>query len=253
MRKPLVAGNWKMNGNLSSAVELASALKDSSLPSLVSTCDIVLFPPALYLTMVVSIINDANFSWGVQNVHFEKVGAYTGENSPAMAKDLLCAYTLVGHSERRTLFGETDNDTIQKVQALLSVNVIPVLCVGETLEERDAGQTLARVEQQIRIVLDALPDPDNLNIVIAYEPVWAIGTGRTATPDQAEEVHTSIRDILRGYSQLLSDKTRILYGGSVNMQNAAILFAQPNIDGFLAGGASLKAAEFIGICETVRQ
>lgn len=251
MRKPLVAGNWKMNGAYQANQILLESLVSGVEKRENNRVEVAVFPPALYISQVANALKESGISWGLQNIFFENSGAYTGENSPGMAKDMQCAYALVGHSERRSLFNETDEQVAKKVAALISTGIIPVLCMGETLEQREAGKTLSVVEQQIRAVLDTLPDVAALDIVIAYEPVWAIGTGRTATPEQAQEVHSFIRSLLKDYNDVLSEKTRILYGGSVNGKNAQAIFSQADIDGGLVGGASLKAAEFITICEAV--
>ena len=251
MRKPLVAGNWKMNGTQQTNQVLLEALVSGVSKAANGTGEVAVFPPAVYLSQVANTLEGSGISWGLQNIFFENGGAYTGENSPVAAKDMQCVYTLVGHSERRSLFGETDEQIVKKVAALISVGIVPVLCVGETLEQRESGNTLPVIEQQVRTVLDTLTNVATLNIVIAYEPVWAIGTGRTATPEQAQEVHSFIRRLLKSYSDDLSEKTRLLYGGSVNDKNARDIFSQNDIDGGLVGGASLKPAEFITICEAV--
>jgi len=250
MRKPLVAGNWKMNGTLESNAELLSSLMQGVSQSPDLACDIAIFPPAVYLYQVAKALYNSTIKWGLQNVNDADQGAFTGEHSSLMAKDMECDYTLVGHSERRILFNETSEQIAKKVEALIKAGIVPVLCVGETLNERDAGKTLTIIERQVKAVFDVVKI-NNTDIVIAYEPVWAIGTGRIASPEQAQVVHSFIRSLLIGYNTALSEKTRILYGGSVKADNAQEIFAQPDVDGGLVGGASLKAAEFIMICKAI--
>ncbi|MGY0216922.1 triose-phosphate isomerase [Endozoicomonadaceae bacterium StTr2] len=242
MRRPLVAGNWKMNGSCEQNAALVDGLTSGDRGQ---QAEMAVFPPSVYVANVAEMLADSGIAWGLQNCAEQEKGAFTGEASAVMAKDLGCKYVLVGHSERRTLFGETDEVVATKVQRLVEQGIVPVLCVGETLEEREAGTTIERVGAQVKAVLDQF-DPAG-EIVIAYEPVWAIGTGLTATPEQAQEVHAAIRDMLVGYSADLAAKTRILYGGSVNAGTAAELFAKEDIDGGLVGGASLKAEEFLKI------
>ena len=251
MRKPLIAGNWKMNGSLKSNQALLEHVTAELKNGADQSCDIVIFPPSVYLFPVINILSGMKATWGLQNVFFEHSGAYTGEISSVMAKDLQCSHVLVGHSERRTLFNETDMDIAKKVAALMSASIIPVLCVGETLEERDAGKTLTVIKHQVCSVLNTVSNLTPHSVVIAYEPCWAIGTGRTATPEQAQEVHGFIRGLLSSYNVELAEQTRILYGGSVKGDNAHAIFSQADIDGGLIGGASLKADEFITICKAI--
>ncbi|MCV6589151.1 MAG: triose-phosphate isomerase [Marinobacterium sp.] len=250
MRKSLVAGNWKMNGNKSSINSLMDGLVNglNSNVEAMGSVDVLVCPPAVYLQQVADKVSTSSIKVGVQNVSEYESGAYTGELSLAMLADFNCDYVIVGHSERRSLFGETDAQVAEKCQAALEAGVIPVLCVGETLEQRDSGQALAVVEAQIDAVLKCCGIASFSKLVVAYEPVWAIGTGRTATPEQAQEVHGAIRAVLAAADAEVSASVRILYGGSVNAVNAAELFSQPDIDGGLVGGASLKVDDFLAIC-----
>ncbi len=250
MRKPLVAGNWKMNGSFEANEILLNAIL-SGMDTTRLACDIAIFPPAVYLTQVSELLKDSDIDWGLQNVFYENNGAYTGENSVTMAADSGCRYTLVGHSERRTIFGETDKQIAKKVEALQVNDIIPILCIGESFQEREQGKTFTVIENQIRTVFNEMDKSHTSDIIVAYEPVWAIGTGRTASPEQAQEVHSFIRVLLKDYSEVLSNQTRILYGGSVNGDNAKAIFSQADIDGGLVGGASLKPTEFLKICNAV--
>ncbi len=244
LKKRFVAGNWKMNGSLAKNRELLNALiemvKDAD-------SDIVVFPPAIYVQQVASIVEGTNIKVGIQNVSAEPKGAFTGEISIPMAQDFGCDYILIGHSERRTLFGETDADVAKKMQAVVAAGLVPVICVGETLEERESGQTNAVIEMQLVSVIDAIGISAFENAVIAYEPVWAIGTGKTATPEEADQVHDFIHCTLKKYSDNISDLVRVVYGGSVNASNVDTLFEKKNIDGALVGGASLEAEGFMKI------
>ena len=243
-RTPIVAANWKMNKSPSEAraftIELRVRLKD------LRDREVVVFPPATALPAVADELRGSTVAFGGQNVHWEESGAFTGEIAPRFLVDLGCSHVLVGHSERRQLFGETDDDCRRKVRAALDAGLIPVFCCGEKLEEREDELTFATIERQLSIGLRGLTEKDEL--IIAYEPVWAIGTGRTATPEQAQEVHRWIRSwLLRRISVAMADRTRILYGGSVKPDNIGALMAQPNIDGVLVGGASLELASFTGL------
>jgi len=244
-RKKIIAGNWKMNKTLSDAENLASAIKLD-----LADCrevDVVLCPPFTALKTVGEVIADTHIKLGAQNMHWETSGAFTGEISPAMLRDLFCRYVIIGHSERRSIFGETDAMINRKLRAALAANLTPILCVGETLQERDSGKAVDVVRQQLTADLDGLKD-EAKSIVIAYEPVWAIGTGRTATPEQAQEMHAHIRGVI---SELAGEEAasavRIQYGGSVKPSNAAEIFRQPDVDGGLIGGASLEARSFVEI------
>lgn len=244
MRQPLVAGNWKMNGSSQSIRDLI----DGILSGLETKAEVLVFPPSIYVQQVRDLVASSAIKFGVQNTSDKSSGAFTGETSPLMAKDMGCEYVLIGHSERRSIFGETNADVAAKFCALVDAGLVPVLCVGETLAEREANETMTVVAKQINTVLEAAGKDRLANYVIAYEPVWAIGTGLTATPEQAQEVHAEIRQLLASHDQDMADKTRVLYGGSMNAGNAAQLMAQPDVDGGLIGGASLVAADFKVIC-----
>ncbi|NLG40080.1 MAG: triose-phosphate isomerase [Chloroflexi bacterium] len=245
-RKPMVAGNWKMNKTLGEAAELLEALKPELMG--IETVDLVVCTPYIDLPLANEILDGSNIKVGAQNLHWEASGAYTGEVSAPMLKDL-CEYVIIGHSERRAMFGETDETVNKKVVAALGSGLLPIVCVGETLEENEAGQTEAVVDRMVREGLKGLTAEEAAKIVIAYEPVWAIGTGKTATPEQANDVHKNVvRPILREmFGKEVGNGMRILYGGSVKPGNAAELFGQSDIDGGLIGGASLKSADFVGI------
>lgn len=244
MRRTLVAGNWKMNTSLKEADNLLSGLLDAGELD----CDLAVFPPFPYLLTVAEKVKGSNILFGAQNCSDQDAGAYTGEVSVSMVKDTGAGMVLVGHSERRSLYGETDQLVLAKTQKILTAGLTAVVCVGETLAERQASHAEQVVEQQLALLLEQLSESDWQNIVIAYEPVWAIGTGETATPEQAQEIHAYIRSLLAKASQKVAQETRVLYGGSVKAANAAELFSQPDIDGGLVGGASLDAAEFTAIC-----
>ncbi len=246
MRTPLVAGNWKMNGTR----ETIAALLDGILAGIgdVKAAEVAVCPPYPYLAEVGQRLAGSPVAWGAQNASQEEKGAFTGEVSVTMLKDFDCRYVIVGHSERRTLYGETDEVVAAKFARVRDAGMAPILCVGETLEEREAGVTEQVVERQLKAVVDKVGAAAIADGVIAYEPVWAIGTGRTATPEQAQEVHAFIRGLLAGHDGAVAEGVRILYGGSVKGANAAELFAKPDIDGGLIGGASLVADEFLTIC-----
>jgi triosephosphate isomerase len=249
-RRKIVAGNWKMNLDRTQARDLTVAVAARRREA--AAVDLVLCPPALYVETVGTALAAAksDVGLGAQNVHEKSSGAFTGEVSPPMLVDLCCRYVILGHSERRTLFGETDALVNAKTKAALAAGLTPIVCVGETLEEREAGRTAAVVTSQIQGSLAGLSAADLETIVVAYEPVWAIGTGKVATPAQAQEVHALIRSLLAGLaSPAVAAKVRIQYGGSVKPDNAADLAAQPDIDGALVGGASLKADDFLGIAK----
>jgi triosephosphate isomerase (TIM) len=250
MRQPLVAGNWKMNGNRESAVRLANAVAQGTEAG--SAAEVLLCPPFVYLADLARALKDSGLSLGAQDLCAEENGAYTGEVSGAMLKDFDCRYVIVGHSERRALFGEDDALVARKFMAAQKAGLTPILCVGETLAEREAGATSAVVTRQLKAVLDAAGIAAFAKGVVAYEPVWAIGTGRTAKSDQAQEVHALIRGILAGQDAKIAADVRLLYGGSVKAANAAELFRMPDIDGGLVGGASLDAGEFLSICAAAR-
>ena len=250
MRKPFVAGNWKENTDSRSSVELAKAVVAGSVGLAREKVTVAVMPPFVYLSSVVQAVSSSGVAVGAQDVYFEPKGAFTGEISPAMLKDVGCTHVLCGHSERRHVLGESDELVGKKVTAAISGGLLPILCVGELLDERDAGQTEAVVARHMKTGLAGLSREKMSAVTIAYEPVWAIGTGRTATPQQAQEVHAFIRNLLaRMYDADLARETRILYGGSVKADNARELMAQEDVDGLLVGGASLKADEFVRIIQ----
>lgn len=243
-RKTLVAGNWKMNKLVAEARKLAIDIKNRTV-NLADDVEIVLCPPFTALLAVSEVIGESPIGLGAQNCHWETSGAYTGEVSPLMLREVGCRYVIVGHSERRNLFGETDDMVCKKAKALLNAGLSPIVCVGERLEEREAGITKDVVRAQVLGSLRGFDSQAMLKTVIAYEPVWAIGTGRTATPEQAQEVHEFIRDLLTDiYGLDVASKIRILYGGSVKTSNIEDLVSKDDVDGALVGGASLDANEF---------
>lgn len=246
MRTPFLAGNWKM---YKTSAESASFVKEFlPMVSGVRGVEIVLAPPFPSLPLVASLTAGSNVGVASQNVHFAAEGAYTGEVSPSMVKSAGAGYAIVGHSERRQYFAETDEYVGRKVKAALDAGIVPILCIGETLEERETGKTFETTGRQLRAGLSGIDFAQGAKVVVAYEPVWAIGTGRTATPAQAQEVHAYLRGVLAElWGRGAADSIRILYGGSVKPENIADLMAQPDIDGALVGGASLKAASFAGI------
>lgn len=249
-RKKIVAGNWKMNLDRAKAKELAAAV--AARRGEAAAVDLVLCPPAVYVETVGTTLTAAksDVGLGAQNMLDKASGAYTGEVAPPMLVDLGCGYVILGHSERRTLFGETDAAVNMKTKAALAAGLVPIVCVGETLEEREAGKTAAVVTGQVQGSLAGLSAADLEKVVVAYEPVWAIGTGKVATPEQAQEVHALIRRLLATLSSPeIAARVRIQYGGSVKPDNAANLACQPDIDGALVGGASLKAEDFLGIAK----
>ena len=245
MRKPILAANWKMHKTIGEAVALAKAF--APLVADVTGAEIVIAPPFPALAAVGAALRGTRVLLAAQNVHPEQQGAFTGEVSPPMLVELGCAYAIVGHSERRQIFGESSAFVAKKAAALLAHGVRPIVCVGETLDEREAKRTFAVLEEQLRDSLAELAIEEAADVVIAYEPVWAIGTGRTATPAIAQEVHAMIRGWLQTRFGTAGDAIRIQYGGSVKPDNVAELMAEPDIDGALVGGASLEAASFAGI------
>jgi triosephosphate isomerase len=245
MRQPLVAGNWKMNGSLDSVTSLIAGIK-AGLGS-VTTAEMAVCPPYVYRPGVAGLIGDAAISLGAQDVSDQESGAYTGEVAPGMLTDVGCKYAIVGHSERRSIYGESDEFTASKFAAARKAGLVPILCVGELLEEREQGITEDVVARQLDAVINLEGVAALADAVIAYEPVWAIGTGKTATPQQAQDVHAFIRGKLAALDSSVADKVRILYGGSMNAGNAAELLAMADIDGGLIGGASLKPADFLAI------
>ncbi len=248
-RKFLIAGNWKMNLNSKEGTELAKNI--ASMIGQQTDVSVCLCPPATSLQVVAEVVNNSNIFVGAQNMHFERSGAYTGEISAEMLRHLFCKFVIIGHSERREYFGETDATVNKKVLAALSATLSPILCVGETLKQREAGDEKVVIKNQLEHALKGITSENYDGLVIAYEPIWAIGTGKTATPEMAEEMHAEIRCTLAGIIDKDSaEKVRILYGGSMKPDNAEALLAQPNIDGGLIGGASLKAVSFSKIVDS---
>ena len=244
MRRKIVAGNWKLQGSRAFTAELVGGLARAGVPAGVL---MVVVPPAPYLGQAVELASAAGIAVGAQDVSAHAKGAYTGEVSAAMLADVGASHVLVGHSERRQYHGETSAQVAAKFQAALAAGLVPVLCVGETLEEREAGQAEAVIAGQLQPVIDLVGAAGLGAGVVAYEPVWAIGTGRTASPEQAQAVHAFIRGVVAAADATIADSLSILYGGSVKPDNAAELFAQPDVDGGLVGGASLVAADFLAI------
>ncbi len=245
MRKPFVAGNWKMHGNLASNLGLFDAVRSGAGAG---KADMALCVPYPYLAQARSVLGGSTVAWGAQDVSEHASGAFTGEVSASMLVDFGCTYVIVGHSERRSFYGDTDAVVAAKFGAALKSGLTPILCVGETLAEREADITASVVTRQLNAVLAAYGAAALARAVVAYEPVWAIGTGRTASPQQAQEVHALIRACIAQADAGVAPGVRILYGGSVKPSNAQELFGQPDIDGGLIGGASLVAADFLAIC-----
>ena len=248
MRKGLVAANWKMNGLRQRNATLIHVLKAGLESS--PNVEVLVCPPAVYLEQVGAELDGSLVMLGAQNLHPQQSGAFTGELSAEMLKDIGCRHVIIGHSERRQLFGEENSFIAEKFTAAQRSGLIPILCIGETQEQHEAGETEAVVLEQLEAVLAHAGIEAFNNAVIAYEPVWASGTGLTATPEQAQEVHALIRGKLAGANTAVAESTRILYGGSVKDSNAAELFAKPDIDGGLVGGASLDAEDFLRICNS---
>src|SRR6267154_1256982 len=246
MRRHMVAGNWKMHGSRAANQALLAELEMSLKPEW--PVDIVVFPPYVYLSDAVRMLEDGRIAVGAQDVCAESGGAFTGQVCAAMLKDVGCSYAIVGHSERRRWYHEDDALVARKFAAALGADLVPVLCVGETLEEREARQTEAVIGRQVDAVIAMHGVGGFADAVLAYEPVWAIGTGRTASPEQAQAVHAFLRSRIAAHDAKMADRLRILYGGSVKAGNAAELFAMPDVDGGLVGGASLSADEFRQIC-----
>ena len=245
MRTPLIAGNWKMNTNRAEAVALAKGIADGAQAG---GADVLVCPPFVYLDAVANAVKGTSVNVGGQDVYFEAGGAFTGETSTAMLSDVGCKFVILGHSERRNVIGETDELINKKVHTALAAGLIPVVCVGELLEQRESGQTAEVVKTQFTGSLAGLDEAQMRQTVIAYEPVWAIGTGKTASPEQAQEVHADLRKLVENqYNSGTAEVVRILYGGSVKPANAAELMGQADIDGALVGGASLKADSFLEI------
>ncbi|WP_375745870.1 triose-phosphate isomerase [Corallococcus interemptor] len=246
-RRKIVAGNWKMNKTVPEALALVRELR-GAVAALGDKVEVAIAPPFVALQPLHVALEGAPLQLAAQNCHWESSGAFTGEISAPMLAELGCAYVIVGHSERRQFFGETDATVNKRAKAVKAAGMTPIVCVGETLAERESNQTLTVVERQVRGALEGFSGADVATFVLAYEPVWAIGTGRTATTAQAQEVHAAIRGLLaRMYDEGTAERVRIQYGGSVKPDNAAELLGQPDVDGALVGGASLKAADFVAI------
>ncbi|NQU95168.1 MAG: triose-phosphate isomerase [Candidatus Omnitrophica bacterium] len=252
MRKPIIAGNWKMHKTVEEAIVLANAIKRDVFD--IEDVEIVLCPPFTSLGDVKDVILETNISLGAQNMHWEAEGAKTGEISSKMLKQIGCKYVIIGHSERRAYFGETNQTVNNKVGAALKEGLFPIMCVGEKLEERESGKAFDIISGHIEGGLVNIGPEEILNLVIAYEPVWAIGTGKNATPDQAQEVHKFIRGLLaKKYGKDTSEKIRIQYGGSVKPSNIESLIGEKDIDGALVGGASLKSESFVELVKKSSQ
>jgi triosephosphate isomerase len=247
MRTPLVAGNWKMNGSRESVKELINGVVKGAKS--LNNVNIAVCPPTIYIADVAAIANGSNISVGSQDICTELKGAFTGETSIEMIKDFSCQYAIVGHSERRTLYGESDQIVAEKFMVVKNSGIIPIFCIGETLEERELNITEEVCARQIDAVFSIAGDDAFTNSVIAYEPVWAIGTGKTASPEQAQAVHAFIRQHIAKRNADIAKKVQILYGGSMNPANAKELIGQTDIDGVLIGGASLKINDFLAVCQ----
>jgi triosephosphate isomerase (TIM) len=246
-RRCFIAGNWKMNKSVSESLALVRELR-AAVSMVRDRVEVAIAPPFTALHPVGKALEDSNIQLAAQNCHAAESGAFTGEIAAPMLKELGCSYVILGHSERRQLFGETDAGVNRKTSAVLKAGMLPIVCVGETLEEREGGKTLSVVETQVKGCLNGFSATDGAKFVIAYEPVWAIGTGKTATSRQAQEVHAHIRSLLTGlWGADTAQQVRIQYGGSVKADNAAELLSMPDIDGALVGGASLKVADFAAI------
>ena len=245
MRDFLVAGNWKMNGSSDANAELTDSILAGMPRS--DSVKLLICPPYPYLAELAQKLAGSDLSLGAQNVSQHESGAYTGEVSPGMLRDIACEYVIVGHSERRAMMGDTSDIVAAKFVAALSVGLTPILCVGETLQERESNRTEAVIDEQLNAVLDSAGVESFSSAVIAYEPVWAIGTGRTASPEQAQDVHRHLRAAMSSRSAEIASSIQILYGGSVKGENAAGLLTMPDIDGGLVGGASLKSDDFLAI------
>jgi triosephosphate isomerase len=252
MRKPFVAGNWKMNTDSHTSISLVESIVSGSLETAGQSVSVAVCPPFVYLQAVAKALSASSIAVGAQDVYYEQKGAFTGEISASMLKDIGCTYVLCGHSERRHVIGETDELINKKVTAAIGGGLLPILCIGELLAEREASQTNEVVTRQIKNGLAGLSAEKISAVTIAYEPVWAIGTGLTATPEQAQEVHDFVRKRLADmYDAQLVKEIRILYGGSAKPGNAGDLMAQRDVDGLLVGGASLQADDFIAIIQAV--
>ena len=247
MRQKIVAGNWKMNASKSQVNALVGQLV-FGLKNNHHQAKVVICPPMPYLSQAETLVKDSSVKLGVQNINANDSGAFTGEISLVMAKEFSVQYAIVGHSERRELYGETDLEIVEKIKATIASGITPIFCVGETLAQREGGQTHNVISTQVNAVIDNLGINAFKNMVVAYEPIWAIGTGVTATPNQAQDIHHFIRNLLTQQNADIAQMVSILYGGSVNGANALELFACEDIDGGLVGGASLKSEDFLTIC-----
>ncbi len=248
MRRFCIAGNWKMNTTITEGEQLATALLQR-VGTLADSVDVVVCPPFIHLTSARAILEGSSLKLGAQNMHFEEKGAYTGEVSPVMLSGL-CSHVIIGHSERRQYFAETDSTVNQKVKSAQARGLIPIVCVGESLEIRQQGGFLKHIESQVKAAFDGVSPSDDQKVLVAYEPIWAIGTGLAATEDQAQEVIGSIRETLQGlFGETIAESIQILYGGSTNAENIGGLLAQKDIDGALVGGASLKADAFVSMVQ----
>ncbi len=248
IEKPFIAGNWKMHKTVPEAIELVKKLAEVS--GELEKAQLVVIPPFTALTEVIKALEGSTIQTGAQNLYWEAQGAFTGEVSGPMLKDGGCTYVVIGHSERRQFFGETNETVNKKIKAALEQELIPIMCIGESLEEREAGHTMVKIKTQITKGLEGLGTEDIKKVIIAYEPIWAIGTGRTATPDQAQEVHSFIRETLsEKHGNDVASYAIILYGGSVKPENTFSLLSEKDINGALVGGASLKADSFVGIAK----
>ncbi len=251
MRNIVIAGNWKMNKNLNESAELIAGIK-KELDAKSENVKVIVCPPFTSLDTAVELVKGTEIKVGAQNMYFEDSGAFTGEISADMLKSVGCEFVILGHSERRAIFNEDDETINKKIKKALNDGLKPIFCVGETLDEREKNITNKIVERQVKEGLKEITEDELKNIIIAYEPVWAIGTGKTATPGQAQEVHSFIRNLIRDlYSENAAEEVVIQYGGSVKPDNAKELLSQPDIDGALVGGASLKADSFVGIIKAV--
>jgi len=247
MRTSLVAGNWKMNGSRESVKELINGVVEGAKS--LTGVEVVVCPPAIYIADVTAVTSGSSVEVGSQDNCTALKGAFTGETSIEMVKDFACKYAIIGHSERRSMYGETDEIVAEKFTTVKNAGIIPIFCIGETLEERESGVTEEVCARQIDAVFAAQGDDAFADAVIAYEPVWAIGTGKTASPEQAQAVHAFIRQHLAKHNADVAEKIQILYGGSMNPANAKDLIGQADIDGGLIGGASLKADDFMAVCQ----
>ena len=252
MRRSLIAGNWKMNGSVAMTDGLLTGLKKGIVQS-IPDVDIVVCPPFLYIPLAVQMLVGSTIRVGAQNLDIHGSGAYTGEIAAEMLKEQHCGYVIVGHSERRALYGESSDLVAEKARVAAAAELKPIVCVGETLEERERGDTGRVVREQLMSVLDLNGVDIFPFAIVAYEPVWAIGTGRTASPDQAQEVHALIRETIAELNPIVADHTRLLYGGSVKPDNAQGILSSPDIDGGLIGGAALVASDFLAICGSMER